>query len=243
MTVPWDDLLKVHPQSEDFTRQPRWDFSSTGEDGYPLLLHYPYFELYRRQVIKQADLVLALQVCGDSFTDEEKARNFDYYEEMTVRDSSLSACTQAVVAAEVGHLDLAYDYFGEAALMDLDDLEHNTRDGLHIASLAGSWIAAVMGFGGLRDHGGELRFAPKLPQHMTHLTFHVGWRGRTLRVSVQDRQASYELLEGDALDVFHHGDRVTVQPGEPLQVSVPRVAPRPEPKQPPGRAPRRRRER
>jgi alpha,alpha-trehalose phosphorylase len=242
MTVPWDDLLKVHPQSEDFTRQPRWDFSNTGEDGYPLLLHYPYFELYRRQVIKQADLVLALQVCGDAFTDEEKARNFDYYEEMTVRDSSLSACTQAVVAAEVGHLDLAYDYFGEAALMDLNDLEHNTRDGLHIASLAGSWIAAVMGFGGLRDHGGELYFAPKLPQHMTHLTFRVGWRGRTLKVSVQDRRATYELLDGEALDVFHHGDRVTVAAGEPLELAVPKPPQRPEPKQPPGRAPRRRRE-
>jgi alpha,alpha-trehalose phosphorylase len=243
MTVPWDDLLKVHPQSEDFTRQPRWDFSNTDGDSYPLLLHYPYFELYRRQVIKQADLVLALQVCGDAFTDEEKARNFDYYEEMTVRDSSLSACTQAVVAAEVGHLDLAYDYFGEAALMDLNDLEHNTRDGLHIASLAGSWIAAVMGFGGLRDHGGELYFAPKLPQHMTHLTFRVGWRGRTLRVSVEDRRATYELLDGEALEVFHHGDRVTVQRGEPLRLAVPKPPQRPEPRQPPGRAPRRRRER
>jgi alpha,alpha-trehalose phosphorylase len=243
MTVPWDDLLKVHPQSEDFTRQPRWDFSTTGEDGYPLLLHYPYFELYRRQVVKQADLVLALQVCGDAFTDEEKARNFDYYEEITVRDSSLSACTQAVVAAEVGHLDLAYDYFGEAALMDLNDLEHNTRDGLHIASLAGSWIAAVMGFGGLRDHGGELRFAPRLPSHMTHLTFCVGWRGRTLRVQVQDRTATYELLEGEALELFHVGEKVTVSPDEPLQLRVARVRPRPEPKQPPGRAPRRRRER
>jgi alpha,alpha-trehalose phosphorylase len=243
MMVPWDDLLGVHPQSEDFTRQPRWDFSSTDDDHYPLLLHYPYFELYRRQVIKQADLVLALHFCGDSFTDEEKQRNFDYYEEMTVRDSSLSACTQAVVAAEVGHLDLAYDYFGEAALMDLDDLENNTRDGLHIASLAGSWIAAVMGFGGLRDHGGELYFAPKLPQHMTHLTFRVGWRGRTLRVSVQDQQATYELLDGDALELHHHGDRVTVQPGETLRLAVPAPPQRPEPKQPPGRAPRRRRER
>ena len=80
-----------------------------------------------------------------------------------MRDSSLSACIQAVVAAEVGHLELAYDYFGEAALMDLDDLEHNTRDGLHIASLAGAWIAAVAGFGGMRDHGGQLSFAPRLP--------------------------------------------------------------------------------
>ena len=106
---------------------------------------------------------------GDRFTDAEKARDFAYYEPLTVRDSSLSACIQAVVAAEVGHVELAYDYFGEAALMDLGDLMDNTRDGLHIASLAGSWIAAVAGFGGMRDHGGELCFRPRLPAALTRL--------------------------------------------------------------------------
>ena len=105
--------------------------------------------------MKQADLVLALHVCGDAFTDEEKARDFAYYEALTVRDSSLSASTQAVIAAEVGHLELAFDYFGEAALLDLHDLHRNTRDGVHIASLAGAWIAAVAGFGGMRDHDGR----------------------------------------------------------------------------------------
>ena len=118
-------------------------------DRYPLLLHFPYFELYRKQVVKQPDLVLAMHLRGDAFTDEEKARNFDYYERRTVRDSSLSACTQAVMAAEVGHVELAYDYLAEAALIDLDDLDHNTRDGLHIASLGGAWIACVAG---LRRH-------------------------------------------------------------------------------------------
>ena len=118
-------------------------------------------------MVKQADLVLAMHWRGDAFTAEEKARNFAYYEALTVRDSSLSACMQAVIAAEVGHLELAYDYFGEAALMDLDDLEHNTRDGLHIASLAGTWIAAVAGFGGMRDHDGELNFMPRLPPELT----------------------------------------------------------------------------
>src|SRR5207247_4015733 len=102
---------------------------------------------------------------------EEKARDFVYYEPLTVRDSSLSACTQAIVAAEVGYLELAYDYFGEAALMDLHDLEHNTRDGVHIASLAGSWLAAVAGFGGMRDHDGFLSFAPKLPARLARLAF------------------------------------------------------------------------
>jgi len=127
----------VHPRSEGFTEHQLWDFDHTPPDRYPLLLHYPYFDPYRKQVVKQADLVLALHVCGDAFTDEEKARDFDYYEALIVRDSSLSASTQAIVAAEVGHLELAYDYFAEAALTDVHDLQDNTGDGVHIACLAG----------------------------------------------------------------------------------------------------------
>src|ERR1700684_1200536 len=134
---------------------------------FPLLLNFPYFDLYRKQVVKQADLVLALHLCGDSFTPEQKLADFDYYEPLTVRDSSLSACTQAVIAAEVGYLGLAYAYYREAARMDLDDLEHNVRDGLHIASLAGSWTAAVAGFGGMRDGGDQLSFKPRLPEQIT----------------------------------------------------------------------------
>ena len=142
------------PAVRGFTRHAEWDFEATA-DGYPLLLHFPYFELYRKQVVKQPDLVLAMHLRGDAFTDEQKLRNFDYYERRTVRDSSLSACTQAVIAAEVGYLELAYDYLAEAALVDLDDLNRNTRDGLHIASLAGTWMACVAGLGGMRDHGGH----------------------------------------------------------------------------------------
>ena len=121
---------------------------------------------------------------GDAFTDEEKARDFAYYEPLTVRDSSLSACTQAVIAAEVGHLDLAFDYMTEAALMDLDDLEHNARDGIHMASLAGAWIAAVAGFGGMRDHWGQLSFKPRLPDQVTRLRFRLMFRHRVIEVVV-----------------------------------------------------------
>src|SRR5487761_54072 len=133
MVVPYDDNLGVHPQAEGFTDHAIWDFAGTSPDHYPLLLHFPYFDLYRKQVVKQADLVLAMHLCPEAFTDEQKARIFAYYEAITVRDSSLSACTQAVIAAETGHVQLAYDYLAETALMDLDDLEHNTSDGLHIA--------------------------------------------------------------------------------------------------------------
>jgi alpha,alpha-trehalose phosphorylase len=154
----------VHPQAEGFTRHQVWDFAGTSAGQYPLMLHFPYFDLYRKQVVKQADLVLAMHLCGSAFTAEQKARNFEYYERLTVRDSSLSACTQATIAAEVGHLDLAFDYLGEAALMDLHDLEHNTRDGVHIASLAGTWAALVSGFGGFRDLDGTFSFTPRLPR-------------------------------------------------------------------------------
>src|SRR5205823_3264639 len=191
IVIPYDADLQVHCQSEGFTQHQRWDFEGTPPDRYPLLLHFPYFDLYRKQVVKQADLVLAMHLRGDAFSDEEKARNFDYYERLTVRDSSLSACGQAVVAAEVGHLELAYDYFGEAALIDLDDLQHNTRDGLHTASLAGTWIAAVAGFGGMRDHGGALSFRPRLPPELTRLAFGLSFRGRQLRVEIDQARATY----------------------------------------------------
>ncbi|HXJ48367.1 MAG TPA: hypothetical protein VNF91_04285, partial [Candidatus Acidoferrum sp.] len=163
MFIPYDDELKVHRQASDFTKHQRWDFRKTRPDQYPLFLHFPYFDLYRKQVIKQADLVLAMHLRGDAFTAEQKARNFAYYEPLTVRDSSLSSSTQSIIAAEVGHLQLAHDYLGEAALMDLNDLEHNVSDGVHMGSLAGAWLAVVAGLGGMRHHGEMLGFAPRLP--------------------------------------------------------------------------------
>jgi alpha,alpha-trehalose phosphorylase len=240
MVIPYDEELQVHSQSEDFTAHDRWDFEDTKPDQYPLLLHFPYFDLYRKQVVKQADLVLAMLYRGDAFTDEEKARNFEYYEALTVRDSSLSASTQAVLAAEVGQLELAYDYFAEASLMDLDDLEHNTRDGLHIASLAGAWIAAVTGFGGFRDHGGTLAFRPRLPQALSRLVFRVTCRGRRLRIDIRHSQARYTLVEGDPLEIEHYGQKATVD-GRALTRRIPPAPPLPPPKQPPGREPIQRR--
>ena len=240
MLMPYDDLLQVHPQASGFTRHDQWDFGTTPPDNYPLFLHYPYFELYRKQVVKQADLVLAMQLCGDAFTAAQKARNFAYYEALTVRDSSLSACPQAVLAAEVGHLDLAYDYFGEVALMDLHDLHDNVRNGLHIASLAGAWTVAVAGFGGMRDHGGQLTFAPRLPPALTRLTFRMSYQGSRFCVEVRRDSANYRLLAGKPFEVFHYGQPVTVSE-LPVSLAVPAIEPGETPTQPPGRAPARRR--
>ena len=241
MFIPYDESIGVHPQSAGFTRHQVWDFAGTEPEQYPLMLHFPYFDLYRKQVLKQADLVLAMQLCGDAFTAEQKARNFDYYEALTVRDSSLSACTQAVLAAEVGQLSLAFDYLGEAALMDLRDLENNTRDGVHIASLAGTWVALVGGFGGLRITGGVAHFAPRLPEPLTRLAFTLLIRGQRLRVEVTDAEARYQVADGEPLRIRHHGDDLTLQPGKQRSCPIRPAPARPRPSQPPGREPARRR--
>jgi alpha,alpha-trehalose phosphorylase len=237
MLIPYDAERGVHPQAEAFTEHATWDFEATTAEQYPLLLHFPYFDLYRKQVVKQADLVLALHFRGDAFSDEEKARNFAYYEPLTVRDSSLSACTQAVIAAEVGHLELAYNYFAEAALIDLDDLQHNTRNGLHIASLAGAWIAAVAGFGGMRDHDGVVSFSPRLPEALARLRFRICLRARRLLVDVAHERATYSLLEGAPLQIVHYGEQGTVDTRKPLTRPIPSPPVRKPPTQPPGRAP------
>ncbi|QLY33106.1 glycoside hydrolase family 65 protein [Nocardia huaxiensis] len=239
MALPYNEKLGVHEQSEGFTRYARWDFAATTATNYPLLLNYPYFELYRKQVVKQADLVLAMQLCPTVFTAEQKARNFDYYDALTVRDSSLSACTQAVLAAEVGHLSLAFDYFVEAALTDLHDLHHNVAHGLHIASLAGTWLCCVGGFGGLRDCGKDLFFAPRLPDQLDRLTFRIAWRGRRLAVEITADSATYSLLGGDSIRLSHHGRDFTLD-ADPVTLPIPFLRSRPAPELPDGRRPYRR---
>ena len=208
---------------------------------YPLLLHFPYFDLYRKQVVKQADLVLALHLRGDAFTAEQKARNFAYYEALTVRDSSLSACTQAVIAAEVGHLELAYDYLarGRADGPRRPRAQHPRRPAHGRAGRALDRPRRRF-----RRHARprcRLRFAPRLPEALTRLAFRLTYRGRRLHVEVERQRVHYSLLGGAALELIHHGAPITVIPGAPTTVAIP-PAHRPEPvSQPPGREPARRR--
>jgi len=239
MVIPYDRALGVHQQSEGFTDHALWDFAATGPDKYPLLMHAPYFDLYRKQVVKQPDLVLAMQLRGDAFTPAEMDRNFRYYEAITVRDSSLSAATQSVVAAELGYLELAYDYLAEAALMDLEDRNHNTRDGLHMASLAGAWTALVEGLGGMRARDGKLWFTPRLPSDIGRLCFRVRYRGSGIEVETDGRSASYRLWDGPPLTVHHEGEPFDLD-GDEVVRKVAQVPHVPRPAQPPGREPQRR---
>jgi alpha,alpha-trehalose phosphorylase len=241
VALPFNEAQNVHEQDRGSVDREVWDFEQSYRDNrYPLLLHSPYFQIYRKQVVKQADLVLAMHWFGDSFSADEKARAFAYYEQLTVRDSSLSACTQAIVAADVGQLELAADYLAEAAMMDLRDLEHNTRDGLHIASLAGTWLAIVAGFGGMRDYDGRLSFRPQLPPGWERLCFHVVWRGARIRVDVTPDKVSYSAAQvsENGVGIAHDGEALTLYPDVVESRPLVRVEPlTPRPSQPIGRTP------
>ncbi|MVU83857.1 family 65 glycosyl hydrolase [Nocardia sp. ET3-3] len=236
MVIPYNAELGVHEQSEGFTRYARWDFDATPPEDYPLLLHYPYFDLYRLQVVKQADLVLAMYLCPNAFDPEQRSRDFAYYEALTVRDSSLSAGVQAILAAEIGDLCLAFDYFAEAALTDLRDLHHDVDAGLHLAALASTWLGCVAGFGGFRAHDDHPAFSPRLPDALTGLSFRILWRTSRIAVDVTPATTTYRLLAGDPLPIAHHGEHHKLT-DTPLTLDNPPPPSPPSITQPPGRAP------
>ncbi|MEB3067915.1 glycoside hydrolase family 65 protein [[Mycobacterium] vasticus] len=241
--IPYDEDLGVHQQCDGFTSAAEWDFDA--RTTYPLLLHEPYVRLYPAQVVKQADVLLAMHWRSHAFTPEQKARNVDYYERRTVRDSSLSACTQAVMCAEVGHLDLAHDYTYETAFVDLRDLHDNTREGLHMASMAGTWLALVAGFGGLRDDDGVLSLDPALPDGISRLQFRLRWQGARLTVNATDSEVTYTLRDGPdgMLTINHAGEELQLNTHSPTTVPARRREPLlPTPTQPPGREPKHRRD-
>jgi alpha,alpha-trehalose phosphorylase len=238
MYLPWDERLRIHPQDDSFLDKERWDFAATPEDKYPLLLHYHPLNLYRKQVIKQADTVLAMFLVGERFTAEVKKRNFDYYDPLTTHDSSLSVCIQSIVANEIGYAAKALEYFRFAATMDLADVGGNMMHGAHIASIGGTWLALVFGFAGLRDHGGRIHFHPRLPREWRCLRFTLAIRGCRLCVEAGQEATTYSLLEGAELAVFHNGDPVILTADAPAATRAnPPPVPEPEPEFPCAPAP------
>jgi alpha,alpha-trehalose phosphorylase len=214
MYVPRHDELGIVLQDDHFLEREPWDFEGTPADKHPLLLHYHPLELYRRQVIKQTDVVLATYLVWKDFSDEERRRTFDYYDPLTTGDSTLSACIQSVVASSIGYDEAALDYFLHACAVDLLDLHGNTGDGVHVASCGGTWLALVAGFGGLRDCDGTVRLEPRLPASWDRLAFRLQVRGQLLEVEVTHDATTYRLLEGRGLLIEHRGEELRLAPGE-----------------------------
>ena len=215
MYVPYDERLKINPQDDHFLEQEPWDFDRTPADKYPLLLYFHPLTIYRHQVIKQADLVLAMFLLGHEFAPDLKRRNFAFYDPLTTGDSSLSACIQSIMAAEVDEMDKALEYAKAATLMDLGDVAGNVKDGCHIAAMGGVWMVLVYGFAGMRDYNGELCFWPSLPEVFHCVRFNLIFKGQTLEVDVGHEVTHYTLKSGKGLTIRHEGQAIELSPGTP----------------------------
>jgi alpha,alpha-trehalose phosphorylase len=224
MYVPYDPVRGITPQDATFLTHERWDLAERTER-FPLLLHHHPLNMYRRQVLKQADVVMAMFLLGNEFSAEQKRRNFEYYDPITTGDSSLSASIQSIVASEIGHEQAACAYLDVALLMDLADVAGNVSDGVHIASAAGGWMALVFGFGGVRDFDGQLTIDPHLPKRFRSLAFSLRFRDRQLRVSLTHEDESYALDEGEPVDVVIRGQRHVLAVGAPVHMRSPTANP------------------
>ena len=220
MFVPFEPHLGIHPQDAHFLDREVWDLEATPESSLPLLLHYHPLVIYRFQVLKQADVVLALFLRGEAFTDEEKRANFEYYDPITTGDSTLSAVVQSIIAAEVGYHQLALRYFYQSLFVDLADLHSNASDGVHVASTGGVWSALVYGFGGFRDAGGDYTVDPRLPEGWTSLTYRITLNAARVRVCVDHRQVVLSLESGDHARLSVRGKEVEVTADECVSVPL-----------------------
>jgi len=219
MYVPYDEKLKIIPQDDSFLDREPWDFRNTPREHYPLLLFYHPLDIYRKQVIKQADVVLAMFLLGDVFSPETKKRNFDFYDPLTTGDSSLSSCVEAIIAAQTGDIEKAIRYGMAALLMDLADVGGNVKDGCHIASMGGTWMMLTYGFGGMRDNDGTLSFWPRrAPEDNAILRFPLTYRGQMLEVEIGLDKVEYALREGECLVIRHEMEQVQLTREHPVAV-------------------------
>jgi alpha,alpha-trehalose phosphorylase len=221
MYVPHDSARGIIPQDATFLTHERWALSDSAPAKFPLLLHHHPLTMYRRQVLKQADVVMAMFLLGNEFDVEQKRLNFEYYDPITTGDSSLSASIQSIVASEIGAEDAACGYLDFALLMDLADIAGNVSDGVHVASAAGGWMALVFGFGGVRDFDGELTIDPRLPARFRSLAFSLRFRDRQLRIRLDHDHEHYLLETGAPLDVTIRGRRNRLTAGHTLRLSAP----------------------
>jgi len=212
MYIPYDREQKLYLQDDGFLDRIPWPFDKIPADNYPLLLHYHPLVIYRHQVCKQADLVLALFLLSDKFDLEEKKRNYDFYEKVTTHDSSLSTSIFSIVASEIGYLDKAYEYFMYTARLDLDNIHGNTKDGIHAANMAGTWMCIINGFAGMRTNQGKLSFNPYLPEGWQEYSFKITYRGRMIEVTVNECGTYYRLLKGEAISIIHKGEERLLTP-------------------------------
>jgi alpha,alpha-trehalose phosphorylase len=199
--LPFDELLGIYKQDDSFLDKKRWDFDNTPKEHYPLLMHYHPLVIYRHQVSKQPDLLLIEFLAKHRFDIQQIKRDYDYYSKVITHDSSLSESVFAIIACMVGDYEKAYQFFMDTVRLDLDNTHGNTKDGLHMANLAGAWGAVIYGFAGLKIESGIMRFTPILPPDWDSYRFKLQFNGRLIAVLISKQGTVFNLLEGEPLEI------------------------------------------
>ena len=219
MYIPQDEKLKIILEDDNILDREPWDFGNTPNDHYPLLLFYHPLNIYRKRVIKQADVILAMFLLGDAFPLDVKKRNFEFYDPLTTGDLSLSSCVEAIIGAQIGDMEKATRYGLAALLMDLADVGGNVKDGCHIASMGGTWMMLAYGFGGMRDDDGVLAFWPRrAPEDNAILRFPLTYRGRMLEIEIAHDKVEYALRDGERIGIRHEREDIELTRDNPVAV-------------------------
>jgi alpha,alpha-trehalose phosphorylase len=206
MYLPYEEKLKINPQDDSFLNKKVWDIKNTPKDHFPLLLHYHPLHLYRHQVCKQADTVLAHFILEDAQSLETIRNSFAYYEKCTTHDSSLSTCIFSIMASKLGLEEKAYDYFGDSAKLDLFNTHKNTKDGIHTANMGGTFMAIVYGFAGLRIKESGIYFAPAIPAQWQSYCFQINYEDSQIKVEISPKETIFTLVKGSKKEIHVYGE-------------------------------------
>lgn len=220
MYFPFDEERGVFVQHDTFLDKDLMPASALSPEERPLNQHWSWDKILRSCFIKQADVLQGLYFFGNEFTREEKERNFDFYEPMTVHESSLSPCVHSILAAELGKEEKAVELYKRTARLDLDNYNNDTDDGLHITSMSGSWLSIVHGFAGMRTYGDQLSFAPFCPKEWESYSFRMKYRGRMIEVFASHAEIRITLLAGEALKISVLEEKMEIAEGNDAVVSL-----------------------
>jgi maltose phosphorylase len=205
MYLPEDLSRKVYLQQDGFLDKQLMKVSELRKEDRPLNQKWSWDRILRSCFIKQADVLQGLYFFEEDFDTDTIRRNFDFYEPMTVHESSLSPCVHVILASKLGYEEKAYELYLRTARLDLDDYNNDTEDGCHITSMAGTWMSIVKGFGGMKIVGDELHFAPFIPKQWNSYSFRIEFRKRVLKIEVSKGKVNAKLESGDPLKIYVSG--------------------------------------
>ena len=218
MYLPFSEENGVYLQQDGFLDKELVTVADLDKAERPINQKWSWDRILRSPYIKQADTLQGFYVFEDDFSQDELKKHFDFYEPFTVHESSLSPCVHSIQAAKLDQMDQAYAFYLRTARLDLDDYNKEVHEGLHITSMAGTWLSIVAGFGGMRIQNDKLSFAPKMPKAWDGFSFKLNFRNQIVKVAVSKDKYTFSLDGGDDLDILVDGKEITISADEPTEV-------------------------